>query len=240
MITHPSSFCNVDNPCSFDYTQIEYFSSNEILQGVYRKINSVKGRGLFVIGGFDQVASLIASSDLEKCLLFDVREEVIRYAKFRMHLTGVFQNSKDYFDCINSSQSSFLFRSFIRENPDNWLSSEEKYQKVQKIFSEGKVNFINLNLFQEIDSLEEEYSLVYLSNIHEWVSKTSGSRLFDLYLDNLKKIKINDLTKWVFTNTQTRQGEIHVGKINNRLITQLFNNLLYVENLCASRDNGAP
>ena len=60
-----------------DYN-LEYLSSNENLEKIYRQVHDVRGRGLLVCGGFDQAVSLVANTHLKEIILIDINYKALK------------------------------------------------------------------------------------------------------------------------------------------------------------------
>ena len=223
-------------------------------------MHGVKGAGLFVIGGFDQVASLLANSDLDSALLVDKNIAAVEYARFRCALAELSGTRQDYISNLTSrkvdlksleesfcaerlnkeailemgdrlinlygvssmiiglilsdtgysysddmlrshlNQEYWSLRDFLEHNPSSWLSNEAKYQKLRRMYSDGRIKFALVDLFEEGLSLdgEEEFSLVYLSNVHEYAEL--GERMHTFH-ENLGNLQVSRDSLWVMTTT---------------------------------------
>jgi len=241
---------------------------------------------LFVSGGFDQVASLLAHADLDLAHLVDNNLTALEYARMRLALTQI---SADRFEYVNRLVSrrtkgdfknivfsmtphiesvkrelggnfyayrSFLeegeitynlelaeetarelgerfaihgrlleqtilnrnfenkldwgendviagrrFWSFLSNNKNHWLSSDNNFEKIKGLYATSKIKFSQIDLGKDnLDSFGD-VSLVYSSNIHEWL----GIDLFYL-LNNLieHNLSISEKTLFISTSTPAR------------------------------------
>ncbi len=98
---------------SYNYRDLKYASSNENLQETYFTIGGIQGIGLFVIGGFDQVASLLSHSDLTLAHLVDVNLTAVEYARLRLALTQICDTRFEYIGRLISRKVTKEFKDIL-------------------------------------------------------------------------------------------------------------------------------
>ena len=101
-------YFRVDVRASLDNSAyVAYPSSNEDIQEAVVRLFGKKGRGFFVAGGFDQVASLLASADLEFACLIDKNQTALDYAKLRLALAELSPTQEENFSSLTSPKIVF-------------------------------------------------------------------------------------------------------------------------------------
>jgi len=108
---------------SYSFKDLRYASSNENLQDIYNRVEGIKGNGLFVIGGFDQVASLLGHSELDLAHLVDNNLTAVEYARFRLALTQICDTRFEYVGRLISRRVKGIFNNI--SSLRNFYSSRE-------------------------------------------------------------------------------------------------------------------
>ncbi len=90
-------------------------------------MRGIQGTGLFVIGGFDQVASLLSHSDLNLAHLVDVNLTAVEYARLRLALTQICNTRFEYVSRLISRRVTGKFQDvlFLKE----YIDSKESAKK---------------------------------------------------------------------------------------------------------------
>ncbi len=101
--------------------------------------------------------------------------------------------------------------SFIESNLDNWLSSDFYFERVKSMYYQEKIKFSHLDLVHSPLSLNlfGDLSLIYLSNIHEWLNVELDRLIVSL---DSKGLISDNKTIFISSSTQ-REGR---GKITTR------------------------
>ncbi len=127
---------------SYNYKDLKYASSNENLQEIYGGIKSINGTGLFVIGGFDQVASLLSHSDLNLAHLVDVNLTAVEYARLRLALTQICDTRFEYVSRLISRRVTGDFEDIL--SLKRYIDSKESAKRMLEIILERALYFTDV------------------------------------------------------------------------------------------------
>jgi len=144
----------------------------------------------------------------------DILEKTILNKWFISDLLKDDEKNKDYDSFSYVGVAGRRMLNFMKFNKDNWLATEESYQKVSGMYKEGKIKLVCVDLMDDNLDLSDlgEFSLVYTSNIHECVY--NGLNNFVDLCESLQgRINISEDTMWIITTTEDEgRGHIKQGK----------------------------
>ena len=215
-----------------DYTKI-YFKTNENLVDAYRNIDFFDKDVLSVLASSDQVftanycgARKVDSFDKNILSLYYyyLRIWTIKY-KDMVYPTELLDNNYKWLNSLLDlvevkSEEEKKALSFWRKHLENQTDFEglffDDYIKKdgKTVFkttnSIGSVidkdmKFKNINLFEEIENVDDQYDIVLLSNIIEWARGSSSKMI--IIRDNLDKL-LNEKGLVLCTGLIDRSGEI--------------------------------
>ena len=120
---------------------IRYYSSNEDLTEIYPLLKNISGKGFFVMGGFDQVASMISNSSLEEIIIVDSNYGALEYGRMRFSLAAISKSRKEYFENILSTQIDNLSKDIYQQvknlNKRGYLKNSKKAKKTSSLLKEN-------------------------------------------------------------------------------------------------------
>ncbi len=101
--------------------------------------------------------------------------------------------------------------SFLELNKDNWLSSDLCFERVKSMYHGGSIKFSHFDLANSTVSLNlfGDLSLIYLSNIHDWLKVELNPLISNLRLNGLK----TDEDTIIISTSTKEEGR---GKITTR------------------------
>ncbi len=219
---------------SYHFKDLKYASSNEDLQGIYSSIQGITGTGLFVIGGFDQVASLLSHSDLTLAHLVDVNLTAVEYARLRLALTQISDTRFEYVRRLISRRVTGDFEDIL--SLKRYIDSKDK--RFDHELAEETATLLRSNFGISEKLLEE----TILTQRFEWgLSRgNEGDFIADRRLWSFLEInEDNWLSSDVYfekVKTMYQNGKIkfsHFDLANSTVSLNLFGNLslIYLSNI---------
>ena len=214
----------IDGCCHQDNYAFIYYSSNELLNELFNKIDIKDKTCLSVIGSGDQSFHLI-NRGARSVDLFDKNKLTIYYYYFRMwvikYLNKFYPDMyicKDYIENLLSHVNpSDKFEKFVY---DYWMKFAETFKYydeeeleelfsinndpvrneikdlslLKKYFDQNDCKFYNIDISRKNINLNKKYDIIFCSNIHDYVD----DGMID-FKDNLKR-HIKDDGKIIFTH----------------------------------------
>ena len=205
-----------------------YIGSNEMLESYYPSFKEVKGVSISVMGGFDQVASLITHAQTDLDILFDINPYAVEYGNIRMGLC-LCEDAVEYLQRLTSRKltGNILdrFRAAVEAKDYDTVQSILQGQEVDRNYMEethGKLTQYMADSELAMSLLERVADAVNVPEDKSWTGQErelSIYSFFDFFRENpsnwlFDSDRYSKMSKKVrIGETKLIQGDIHGGTL---------------------------